>query len=113
MSEWLDGDGYPTEEALARIRQAAPHEVIRFMLAAWNQTYGSATTKLSRCEAEVASHRTEKLIRLATGGWSGNEEVIAAYKENWMAHALTWRLSAAGGLHILAVLERTDEATAP
>ena len=108
MSEWLNDDGYPTEEALTRITWAAPADVIRFMLAAWNQTYGSATTKLSRCEAEVASHRTDKLIRLATGGWSGNEEVVGAYKRNHVAFSLTWRLSAAGGLHILSVIERPE-----
>lgn len=112
MSEWLNGDGYPTEEALIRIRQAAPRDVIAAILDAWNHTYGSANTNLSASEERVAGRglwKSCEFLRLATGGWSGNEDVIAAYEENWLARGLTWRLSAAGGLHILRVIDSGSE----
>lgn len=38
--------------------------------------------------------------RLATGGWSGNESIIYAMKDNWLFWAFWWKSSSRGGLHI-------------
>ena len=37
--------------------------------------------------------------RLATGGWSGNEDIIGALQENKMFWLLCWQRSERGGLH--------------
>lgn len=41
-------------------------------------------------------------LRFATGGWSGNEDMMHALTENYPVMAC-WRLSARGGLHIFEV----------
>ena len=40
-----------------------------------------------------------KKISCSTGGWSGNEELLAALQRNPMAWALTWQESKRGGHH--------------
>lgn len=37
--------------------------------------------------------------RLATGGWSGNEEIVAALRKNHMVWVMCWQRSERGGLH--------------
>jgi len=36
----------------------------------------------------------------ATGGWSGNEDVLTALKANAVFWALCWESSSVGGLHV-------------
>ena len=40
--------------------------------------------------------------RLATGGWSGNEDIISAMMQNFMLLAMAWQSSHRGGLHWFA-----------
>ena len=54
----------------------------------------------------VQANRGERYLRLSTGGWSGNEELVAALNTNRMVRVLSWRLSARGGLHIYQYPER-------
>lgn len=39
-------------------------------------------------------------LTLVTGGWSGNEEVISAMKENTMGWIMTWSSSHRGGKYV-------------
>ena len=41
-----------------------------------------------------------KWIKFATGGWSGNEEIIGAMRSNYGIWSLLWESSHRGGLHI-------------
>ncbi len=43
-----------------------------------------------------------KTLRLATAGWSGNEDIVGALRRNfiWMG---TWEMSAKGGLSIYKI----------
>ena len=86
----MDGDGYPTEEELKRIRQW-PYEDCGGLLL----FVGSA------CWAypERGFKQTGRRFRLATSGWGGNEEVIGALRENVMFWALCWQSSHRGGLY--------------
>jgi len=43
---------------------------------------------------------------LSTGGWSGNEDIIGALKENTMIWMFTWMQSRRGG-HYIFDMERT------
>lgn len=66
----------------------------------WDTHYGSATETLSAAELEmVRAEPGQRFLRLATGGWSENEHRINEFRKTLM-HRLTWKLSAAGGLHI-------------
>lgn len=42
-------------------------------------------------------------LRLATGGWSGNEEIVQALHENQIFQATCWEMSKRGGLTIYVV----------
>lgn len=94
--EW-DDHAYPTDESLAAIR-AWPVEGWRALLEqlrpGWEH-YGSW-------------RRRGPILRLATGGWSGNEEIIGELRGTWLWW-LAWRSSHRGGLHVfdLSTLERT------
>lgn len=41
-----------------------------------------------------------KKYTFATGGWSGNEDIIAALEKNLVFHAICWYASYRGGKHI-------------
>ena len=100
---------YPTDNALARLEhwplvRGTMHTDINAALdyarALWSE-YGRAGEDLRPSERElVHADDTERFLRLATGGWSGNESIVAALNANHLLRAFTWRLSACGGLHI-------------
>ena len=102
----FDRDGYPTDETLDAITKWDVGDLtglFRFLTAAWSE-YGQYTDQLSDSEREVAGVEGEhQLVRLVTGGWSGNESLLAALEQNTVAYWMTWRLSALGGLHIFEV----------
>lgn len=49
--------------------------------------------------------RVNGRYRFATGGWSGNEDMIGALRSNHLAWAMTWQASKRGGLHIFQIPE--------
>lgn len=102
----LDYAGYPTDEALEWIAKAAdPNAALDMVEHAWHPVYGSAVHYLSPAESEVVHESSgDRFLRLATGGWSGCEDVLEALHENTLAWACTWRLSTHGGLHVFQYL---------
>jgi hypothetical protein len=104
----LDVDGYPTDATLEAI-QAWPYQDIAgcldFAREAWHWPDWQGE-ELSAAEREVVhAEEGERFARFATGGWSGNESVIAALKANMMVRAMCWCLSGRGGLHIFRYRE--------
>lgn len=99
-SEWVE-DGYPTEAALERIRQwptEDPHGRLDFVASIWHWPDWGVSAELKPCEREIVhAEEGQKFLRLATGGWSGNEDIIGALKSCFFSG---WLLSAHGGLHI-------------
>lgn len=97
-----DSDGYPTEltlEALKGWPYPDPTGALDFMAAAWHWPH-LVTRELKAAEREVChADPGEAFIRFATGGWSGNEDLIAAFEQN-LNYMLSWELSGSGGLHI-------------
>ena len=75
MTPAFDRDGYPTEWTLEAIESwpAVPrhdwYKLLNFMQAAWRDSYGRVTH----------GGRSWEFI---TGGWSGNESIIAALRQN-------------------------------
>jgi len=85
---WLDEDGYPTEAAINLIEKwvyTDGRELFEFIKKIW----WSADTLFDDSE--------EHLIKLHTGGWSGNEDIIAAMKKNTMVWLKYWHTSHHGG----------------
>ena len=95
---------YPTNEELEVIENASSwKEVFSLALDAWPE-YGSASTDLRPEEREMVGTGDRLYLRLATGGWSGCEDVISALEKNMWAR-MNWRMSARGGLHIYELPE--------
>ena len=103
----FDADGYPSEDTLSALRDWPMTDsagALDFLKAAWS-SYGTATHTLTAHEGYlVHAEPDRKYLRVATGGWSGNESLIQAMREAplggvWM---WTWQLSARGGLYIFA-----------
>jgi len=46
-------------------------------------------------------------LQLHTGGWSGNEDIIIALKNNWMWWSVCWEKSTKGGHYWFNVKELT------
>lgn len=99
----LDG-GYPTQEWLASITaDESPYNALLNTLTAWDTHYGSMRVVTDAAEKELIGAVAEDCIRLATGGWSGNESLIHALQANRVAWLVLWQLSAKGGLYILRI----------
>jgi hypothetical protein len=91
MTIRADHDGYPIEEDVAALKAWSGslehvHEVL-----------DAVGEYLESCGYGSFTKRGD-YWRFATGGWSGCEEVIGAIPP--LVHALAWRSSHRGGLHI-------------
>lgn len=102
----IDEDGYPTEATLDAIRTwpfqdfETSNRLLDFVAAAWHWPDFGVSHKLRPAERELVHVEDgERFLRLATGGWSGNESLIAALEKSQGAFGM-WRLSASGGLEI-------------
>jgi len=83
----MSDDNYPDEEQLAKIK-AWPYDdfqgLVDFCIAIW--TFKDWATRKGRS------------CRFATGGWSGNEDIIEALQENHLFWMSCWESSHRGGL---------------
>ena len=102
----LDADGYPLIETLLTLQtwplENTINSCLNYLEIAWSQSdYGTVSSPTTE-ELIVLHAKSDALyLRLATGGWSGNEALLDAFRNNenylWSA---TWRLSTHGGVHI-------------
>ena len=90
----FDADGSPTEETLEAIMAwSYPWAgLIDFVRAAWNHHYGRMWEE-------------DGVLKLATGGWSANEDVISALKDNLLFWTIRWESSRRGGLFELRMVK--------
>jgi hypothetical protein len=87
-------DGYPTEEFLNYIIQWNPFDfkVIDFIkLICENWEHGEIGYKIGR------KYKGEINFELHTLGWSGNEDIIRALKDNTFFWIMNWYKSIRGG----------------
>jgi len=95
-----DGDGDPTDETLAAIKEWQPDSsedgrdpwvgFIQFCREAWTMDYGAVR--------EEVGGDGETLLCFVTGGWSANEAVQGAMMGNMMFRVMRWHSSYRGGL---------------
>jgi len=98
----FDVDGYPTDETIDAIREWDYHDfpaLMEFVARAWK--WGGLENKPSIIEPLFDRDYQDdgNWWCGATGGWSGNESLVAALDENMMFAALCWRASIRGGYH--------------
>lgn len=88
----FDDDGYPTDATLEIIK-VWPYKdfftLMAFVRLAWKY--------------DNYFEQDGDFFYLATGGWSGNEDIIRALQENRVFWALCWEQSARGGKHIFKI----------
>ena len=87
-NEWLDENGYPTEAVISLIENWVYTDgrgLFEFIKGIW----WSADTLFDDSE--------EHLIKLHTGGWGGNEDIIGAIEKNTMVWLNYWHTSYRGG----------------
>lgn len=78
---------YPTAEDEARLKEwdaNDPAGWLNFASLVWNHHYGRIWEE-------------DGLTKMATGGWSGNESILSAMREN-VLWSLLWESSHRGGL---------------
>ena len=85
----LCGNGYPTEETLDTIKNWTHLEGFEDLL----EEIGFMVRQYGKCEKEG------DVWVFVTGGWSGNEDVIMALKENYVFWGMYWQSSERGGMH--------------
>jgi len=95
---------YPSDEDLDEIRKVEGwKEVLDLAIKAWDE--GGVTFQLRPEEQALADAQAlwpeerRKYVRFATGGWSGNEDIMQALNQNAWAR-MKWEFSASGGLHV-------------
>lgn len=98
-------DGYPTDEELTRIREWKPEpwndwrpafEFIRGCW--WASAWGWHELPMTNEDGEAIIH-----YAISTGGWSGNEEIIDAMRDNFLLWSLNWINHRRGGHFVFEV----------
>lgn len=84
---------YPTASDLAQIRtfHGTPREFTQLIERVW---WPSGDSRLSQIDMGGRGYHWEWYI--ATGGWSGNESIIAVMDKTWF-WTLYWQMSVRGG----------------
>ena len=88
----FDRDGYPTDDTLETIKTWPVEDglptLFQFIKDALHPMYARYN---ELCDGT---------IEIATGGWSGNEDVIAAFQQNVILWSVVWVSSHRGGRFI-------------
>lgn len=90
MKPTFDADGFPADETETAIKEWDVKDKtgwMEYIREAWNHDYGRIWN-VNDC------------IRMATGGWSGNEAIIVAMQQNFVLWSLLWESSHRGGLYV-------------
>lgn len=90
----LDADGYPTAATLDAISACAPDIGVAELL--------DMLREIAEQSAYAEVHEQDGLLTFSTGGWSGNEDLLAALSETigWLQ---AWESSHRGGRHVFRV----------
>lgn len=97
--ELLDEDGYPTEEALQYIR-LYPYNYSQIDLMAFAIKLWSYPDFVDISIEKGWDGKDVQVVKMSTGGWSGNEDVIRALKENTVWWYTNWFSSKRGGHYV-------------
>ena len=87
VEEIFDDDGYPTEEFLEAVKKWDLHDPIGWF----------AFIKSGWWMPDWGWHETTRRYRISTGGWSGNEEILAAMEGNFVLWSMAFVRYERGG----------------
>ncbi len=104
MNEWLDEDGYPTEETLDKIENWSyndPRGWFKFIENVWHlRSWGWTEGPYKQNESDL---KDKYRYYVSTCGWSGNESIIKAMQQNHVLWLISWVQSRRGGHYIFEV----------
>ena len=103
-TDMVDGDGYPTDAALWCVENW-PWDDQRGWFDFINSIWWMPEWGWTEVDEPGWDDEVEHLIKMSTGGWSGNESVILAMQKNNMLWYLTWVQSRRGGHYIFELKE--------
>ena len=106
--DFLDEDGYPTNQALDLIEIWHWTDVdgwFKFIEELWAYKSFGWTEVIGGIDdwANQKLSDTTKRFHISTAGWSGNESIIRAMEKNWMLWYMHWVESRRGGHYIFEV----------
>lgn len=115
-ADFLDEDGYPTEQALEVIEKWHWDDIsgwFKFIQGIWHLHSWGWKEKLEPHDwnekFEQYKNRIVQRHYVSTGGWSGNESIIGAMQRNDMMWHLNWVQSRRGGHYIFEEYQLSDE----
>lgn len=98
--EWLDDDGYPTDEMLDEVEQwpiKSDADCRNLLETIWpNWRYGDCGYWHVYAGVDDLG-RPIQVHQMSTAGWSGNESIIGAMRRNTMFYMMTWESHCKGG----------------
>lgn len=108
----FDADGYPIDETLETLKNWSDdlRAAFEYLRKAWK--YHDRIGPTTADEDEIAAHLLKNPYRaregyelwyVSTGGWSGNESLIAALNENYVIWTMTYQANLSGGHYWFSV----------
>ena len=91
----FDNAGYPTEETLEAIANWPSEDMVslfQFIKEAWKYD-------------DMCWRQEGRTISASTVGWSGNEELISALRDNTIVWMICWQSSKRGGHYVFEIPE--------
>lgn len=102
--EYLDEDGYPTDNALTIIKLWHWDDFkgwFKFIESIWHlRSWGWSEGLVPKDNGFDLDGKQKYEYHISTAGWSGNETIIRAMQENDMMWSLSWVQSRRGGHYI-------------
>ena len=120
-----DDDGYPTDDELDAVAEWTPgagfHQLMTYVRERWAYAdWGWKEEDFIADPDAPEDRRPESFCRymISTGGWSGNEDLIAAMRDNALFWETCWYASKRGGhyefrISPLKTAERSPAVAAP
>ena len=101
-------DGYPMEAELSGIRKwkiRTPQDAIDLV------EYIETLWQYATCGYFVVFNKSDSIeVKMSTAGWSGNEDIIGALRDNMMFWVLYWQKSERGGHYTFSITLAPGEA---
>jgi hypothetical protein len=114
-SDFIDEDGYPTEQALEVVEKWHWDDIsgwFKFINSIWHLSdwCWKEEDELHEWSANLKHYKDRIVHRhyVSTGGWSGNESIIGAMQRNDMMWHLNWVQSRRGGHYIFEEYHLAD-----
>lgn len=110
-----DEDGYPSDAALELVEKwhwTDCKGLLEFIKSIWHlASWGWTEVDASTLDKNDDDYNADggALLFVSTAGWSGNESIIRAFKDNSMAWGLCWIQSRRGGHYIFVPHEFKDD----